>query len=64
MKKHFDGEGDYYYNRKPEAIEAFLREWTDDPGLKLVFIMEYCNRSNGYPHWRFDCFSPKQVRQG
>lgn len=64
MKKHFDDEGGYYYNRKPKDIEAFLREWTDDPGLKLVFIMEYCNRSNGYPLWRFDCFSPKQVRQG
>ena len=22
--------------------------------LKLIFIMEYCNVSNGYPVWRFD----------
>jgi hypothetical protein len=53
-KKHFGNEGQYWYDRTPEKIEAFLRDWCDAPKLKLVFVMEYCNVSNGYPTWRFD----------
>ncbi len=55
MKKHFGNSGDYYDNRSPKAIESFLAEYTNNPTLKLIFIMEYCNASNGYPVWRFDC---------
>lgn len=53
-KKHFGNEGQNFSDREPKKIEAFLRDWCDAPKLKLVFIMEYCNASNGYPLWRFD----------
>lgn len=53
MNKHFKGDGDYYYNRSPEQIEAFLSEYMDKD-IKLVRVMEYCNQSSGYPVWRFD----------
>lgn len=52
--KHFGDEGQYWNYRKPKKIEAFLRDWTGKDALKLILIMEYCNRSNGYPCWRFD----------
>jgi len=41
-------------NRDPKKIEQFLQEWMEDPGLKLILIMEYCNASSGYPVWRLD----------
>lgn len=53
-KKHFGNAGDYFDNRTPIAIEAFLRELLDKPNYQLGLIMEYCNVSNGYPVWRFD----------
>lgn len=52
--KHFGSNGDYFWDRKPENIQAFLCELLNKPDLKLVLIMEYCNLSNGYPVWRFD----------
>jgi len=53
-QKHFGNKGQYWNNREPEKIEAFLRDWVDDQNLKLILVMEYCNVSNGYPCWRFD----------
>jgi len=53
-KKHFGNSGDYFDNRTPTAIEAFIRELLDKPNYQLGLIMEYCNVSNGYPVWRFD----------
>lgn len=41
-------------NTRTEKIEAFLRDWNDNPNLRLVLVMEYCNQSSGYPVWRFD----------
>lgn len=52
-KKHFGDEGQYFYSRNPKSIEAFLAEWTEQE-VKLIFIMEYCHMSSGYPVWRFD----------
>lgn len=54
MKKHFGNTGDYYDNRSPEQIESFLKEWTGEKNLKLILVMQYCNKSSGYPLWRFD----------
>lgn len=54
LEKHFGGTGDYWFNRSPEAIEAFFRDYLKKPELKLILVMEYCNWSNGYPLWRFD----------
>ncbi len=53
MKKHFKNDGDYYYDRTPPQIEAFLAEYFDKKSVQLIFIMEYCNVSSGYPLWRF-----------
>lgn len=51
--KHFGDKSQYFSRREPEKIEAFLRDWYNKPKLKLIFIMEYCNVSSGYPLWRF-----------
>jgi|CXWL01.1.fsa_nt_gi hypothetical protein len=54
MQKHFGKQSDYWSEYIPEQIELFLRDWCNAPNLKLIYIMEYCNVSNGYPYWRFD----------
>lgn len=59
MKKHFGNTSDYWNQIKPKKIESFLQERLNDPTIKLVLIMEYCNVSNGYPLWRFDYKSSK-----
>jgi|ERR1035437_128025 hypothetical protein len=53
-KKHFGNDGQSFSNRSSEQIESFLRDWCDAPELKLIFVMEYCNVSSGYPLWRFE----------
>lgn len=53
-QKHFKNEGQYWDRRNPELIQAFLRDYLDNPNLVLTKIIEYCNVSNGYPVWRFD----------
>ncbi len=57
--KHFGDKGQVWYSRDSKKIEAFLRDWTGDKKLKLIFVMEYCNQSSGYPLWRFDYKSNK-----
>ena len=52
--KHFGNAGQYWDNREPEKIEAFLRDWCDDQKLTLVQVTEYCNVANGFPTWRLD----------
>ena len=53
-EKYFKNKGDYWPTSEPKLIEKFLQEFFDNSDLKLIFIMEYCNISNGYPVWRFD----------
>ena len=53
-EKYFKNKGDYWPTSEPELIEKFLQEFFDKSDLKLIFIMEYCNISSGYPYWRFD----------
>ncbi len=52
MKKHFKNDGDYYSQRAPKDIEAFLSEYLEKD-IKLILIMEGCNQSSGYPYWVF-----------
>lgn len=52
QKKHFDNEGDYWDNRSPQDIEAFLRDYYSSPELVLTKVIEHCNVSNGYPVWQ------------
>lgn len=53
MQKHFGEQGDYWNQRKPEAIQGFLRELLSYPELKLTRIEEHCNVATGYPVWFF-----------
>jgi hypothetical protein len=57
-RKHFEDVAQGWGARDPKKIEAFLRDWTECPDLKLVFIMKYVNVSNGFPVWRFDIKRP------
>ena len=38
-------------NARPNAIQAFLRAYNDDPKLQLIIVMEWCNQTTGYPTW-------------
>lgn len=63
LKKHFkdtgiDVGGDYWSARPAKAIEGFLRERLNQPELRVILVMEYCNQSNGYPVWRIDYHIP------
>jgi hypothetical protein len=60
---HGGFEGDTVFSSyacKGPLIEAFLRDWFDDPELKLLRVIEYCNKSNGFHTWRLD-FVQKKV---
>jgi hypothetical protein len=50
----FGNSGQMFFNRKPEDIEKMLRIFYDDKDLKLIFVMQYCNVSSGFPLWRFE----------
>ena len=50
-RKHFGNEGQYWNDRDPKLIEAFMRDWTENPDLKLVMVMQHCNQATGYPAW-------------
>lgn len=52
-KKHFGNVRDFWEDRSPESIEAFLQELLDRPTLRLAGIIETCNVANGYPVWQF-----------
>lgn len=55
-KEIWNNEGQYFYKeeRNTEDIELFLKKYLDK-NIKLVVILEGCNKSNGYPVWRFIC---------
>lgn len=49
--KHFGNSSQYWGDREPQAIEAFLRDYLDAPNLVLCEIQEHCNHSNGSTCW-------------
>lgn len=51
--KHFDKESFNFGRCEPKKLEAFLCDYLEKE-IKLVFIMEYCNKSQGYPYYRID----------
>lgn len=53
-KKHFNNTGQYWTNREPRLIEAFLRDYLADQDIILCKVEELKNMSTGYPVWRFD----------
>jgi hypothetical protein len=52
--KHFGNEGQWWDQREPADIEAFLRDWCNDADLILVKVVEYCNVSTGFPTWQLN----------
>lgn len=63
IDKHFkdtgiDVGGDWWDQRPASAIQEFLRERLNMPKLRVIFVMEYCNQSSGYPVWRIDYHNP------
>src|SRR5262249_1554438 len=65
-KKHYQS-GDSCYERpfdfpqcKGHLIERFLRDWFDDPKLRLLRVVEYCSPGTGYQTWRLDYVSARE----
>lgn len=58
-KKHLDTRWD---RATASQIEEFLREWNDDPGLKLIAVVEWCNQASGYPTWSLHFKSGKKTK--
>lgn len=52
-QEHFGNQGQYWDGRSPEKIEAFLRDYNNNPKLTLVGIMTGANASSGFPYWVF-----------
>jgi hypothetical protein len=63
MKEHFyDGKnartgGDWWDDRSASKIQEFLRERLELPTLVVTLVMEYCNKSSGFPLWRIDYYT-------
>ena len=49
----FGNKGQYFDSRDPNLIEKFLQKYFDKSNLKLIYIMQWCNQSSGYPLWSF-----------
>ena len=63
-KKHFGDQAQMWSGDDPEKVQAFLRDYNDDPGLVLHYIMKCCNVATGYPIWIFAYHSgPKKVEE-
>ena len=52
-KEHFGDRAQQWGNREPAKIEAFLRDYHDDPSITLTMIVASCNQSSGFPLWAF-----------
>ena len=59
-EKNFEDRGQYFDDREPKLIEAFLKDYFADKTLKLVTIEQSCNHANGYPIWHFSWISTKE----
>lgn len=53
LKKHFGNQGQIWSSRDPKLIEAFLRDFNDDQSITLLYVLQGCNQSNGFPYWYF-----------
>lgn len=49
---------------RPEQIQAFLRAFFDDPEIRLIAVMEWCNQATGYPTWSLHYKSGKKEESG
>lgn len=67
-QKHYRaGESTYFrpfdnHNCRGDLIQAFMRDYFDDPTIRLLRVIEYCNWSTGYPTWRLDYVTTKESK--
>lgn len=54
-QKHFSNQGQYWNDRDPKKIEAFLCDWVGKK-VTLVANIQYVNMSSGFPVWRLDFY--------
>lgn len=62
-EKYFGNTGQRWGNRDPKKVEQFLRDWFENPSIRLCEIVECCNQSNGFPLWCL-MFSSEAKEQG
>ena len=58
-QKHFGDKGQYWNDRDPEKIEAFVRDWCDDQSITFARLTEDCNHNNGFPVWLLSYYQEK-----
>lgn len=51
--RHFGDVSQWWNNRKPEQIQAFLRDFLQKPELVLVQVQKMYNINSGFPIWHF-----------
>jgi hypothetical protein len=56
-RKHFNSTSNFWEGRSPDKIEAFLRDYCDEPNLQLVRVWTCCDQSSGADHWQFEFLS-------
>lgn len=44
-------EGENFKSASKQQLTNFLRDYTDDPQLELIVLMESCNQASGFPLW-------------
>jgi hypothetical protein len=57
MLKHFNTTSNFWEGRSPEKVEAFLRDYCDEPDLQLVRIWTCCNKASGADQFQFEFLS-------
>lgn len=63
MNQVFGNEKQMFDPHDHEKIEQMLRLYMEEPDLKLILQMKYCNKSSGYPLWRFDYSTGKSKKK-
>jgi len=58
-QKHFGNHGQYWNDRDPKKIEAWVRDYNDDQTLILTSVVEHCNQSSGFPLWYLGYYTEK-----
>jgi len=59
-ERHLNGVSEYGDLKK---VQEFLRDFFDEPKLKLVYVLQMCNVSSGCPVWYFGYNTPKGIAE-
>lgn len=58
-KEVWGNEGQMFCNYDFANIEKFLNLYYPNRNLKLIYVEQQENASNGFPYWRFECYTDK-----